>query len=209
MSENTPMIEIIRNGPIKVFDLTDLTNIDGEALPTKPRMSLCRCGRSKRKPKCDGTHLKIGFTDEKDPGRVPDKPDHYEGENLTVHDNRGVCSHRGNCTKNAPSVFNKEREPWVDPDGMDAEEALKVIETCPSGALSYTKDGVLHRNYDRKPGITVVSKGPYDVVGYIALKDDDGNKPESPEHYTLCRCGHSKNKPFCSGQHLYVKDLED
>lgn len=31
------------------------------------------------------------------------------------------------------------------------------------------------------------------------MKDDQRNKPESKEHYTLCRCGESENKPFCDG----------
>ena len=30
------------------------------------------------------------------------------------------------------------------------------------------------------------------------------NEGASREHYSLCRCGHSQNKPFCSGMHYYV-----
>jgi hypothetical protein len=87
---------------------------------------------------------------------------------------------------------------------MPSDEAAAVIETCPSGALSYTRDGKLHKDYDREPGIIVFKDGPYDVVGNIDFVDPDENKPECKEHYALCRCGKSKNKPFCNGQHWDV-----
>jgi CDGSH-type Zn-finger protein/ferredoxin len=168
-------------------------------------MTLCRCGGSNSKPFCDGTHLKNGFVDKKEDGRVQDNLDTYEGKKLTIHDNRGVCSHRGYCTDNAPKVFRMKVEPWIDPDTQDTDDTTKVIRTCPSGALSYTKDGKLSKDWDRESAIIISKDGPYDVVGYVELKDPDDNKAESKEHYTLCRCGHSKNKPFCDGKHWYVK----
>ena len=203
--EKNPTIIITPKGPYLVKNLTNLKNSKGEDLRADPAMALCRCGGSNNKPYCDGTHMKIGLTDPKEPDRVPDKMDTYEGKNITIHDNRGVCSHRGHCTDNAPKVFRMGVEPWIDPDAQDAEETEKVIKTCPSGALSYTKDGLLSKDWDNEDGIIVSKDGPYDVQGYVELEDPDGSTPESKEHYTLCRCGHSKNKPFCSGQHWYVK----
>ena len=97
-----------------------------------------------------------------------------------------------------------KQEPWIDPDGADVDEIIRVIRMCPSGALSYSIDGVLHDSVDREQGVTVTKDGPYDVVGGIELDDPEGNRPGSKEHYTLCRCGSSKNKPFCSGEHWYV-----
>jgi CDGSH-type Zn-finger protein len=205
MSEEKPTIEPTKNGPYMVKNLTNLKNSRGETITTKPVMMLCRCGGSKNKPFCDGTHVKKGFTDEKEDDRVPDKLDDYKGKKITIHDNRGVCAHRGYCTDNAPTVFRSGKEPWIDPDGADAEETKKVIKTCPSGALSYTKDGILYKDQDREPAITTSKDGPYDVVGGPELKDPSGSSTESKEHYTLCRCGGSKNKPFCDGQHWYIK----
>jgi CDGSH-type Zn-finger protein len=205
MSDDDPIIKPIKNGPFQVKNLTDLKRENGETIGTKPLMILCRCGGSSNKPFCDNTHSKIGFTDEKEADREPDRMDNYQGRVLTIHDNRGVCAHRGYCTDNAPKVFLMDTEPWVDPDGMEPDEACAVIDTCPSGALSFTRDGVLHKDHDRKPEIIVMNNGPYDVVGGPEFIDPDGDKPESKEHYTLCRCGKSKNMPFCNGQHWNVE----
>ncbi len=203
--EKKPTIEPTRNGPFLVKDLQNFKNSKNQDVEAKPVMTLCRCGGSNNKPFCDGTHIKNSFSDKKEDDRAKDKMETYEGEKITIHDNRGVCSHRGYCTDNAPKVFRMETEPWIDPDAQDPDETTKVIKTCPSGALSYTKDGKLSKDWDRKPAINISKDGPYDIVGYIELKDPDGNESESKEHYTLCRCGHSKNKPFCDGQHWSVK----
>ena len=80
---------------------------------------------------------------------------------------------------------------------------------CPSGALSYTKDGVLYKDQDREPAITIEKNGPYCIVGGIDLNDPKGSKPESKEHYALCRCGASKNKPFCTGEHRDIHFEDD
>jgi len=186
------------------YNVSDLKNSKGEQLKAKPIMALCRCGGSENKPFCDGTHMNLGFNDRKDPNRVPDRLDEYEGKNIIIHDNRGVCSHAGDCTDNSPKVFNMDDEPWIHPDADEANTTVKTIRGCPSGALSYTKDGKLYKDLDREPSITVSKDGPYRIVGNIKLQDPDGNTPESKEHYTLCRCGASKNKPFCSGAHRDV-----
>jgi truncated hemoglobin YjbI len=98
------------------------------------------------------------------------------------------------------------------------DEIIRAVRDCPSGALSYAIDGVEMRNqvdWDnrREPAIEVSKDGPYRVSGGIALRMSDGadvsrNAGASYEHYALCRCGHSQNKPFCSGMHWYV-DFRD
>ena len=60
-------------------------------------------------------------------------------------------------------------------------------------------------NLDKELGIIIRKNGPFSVVGGPELKDTDGNNPESHEHYSLCRCGGSKNKPFCDGTHYKIK----
>jgi hypothetical protein len=100
-------------------------------------------------------------------------------------------------------------EPWIDPDGAQVEEIIEAVKRCPSGALSYSIDGVERRDQDRESMITVSKDGPYLVTGRVELEGESRAEGASEEHYTLCRCGASKNKPFCDGTHWYVKFTDD
>ena len=204
-----PIIEPLINGALLVKNLKDLRNSKGARIETRPVMSLCRCGKSGNKPFCDGTHQKIGFGSNKAEDRVPDRVDTYTGKRITIYDNRCICSRAGYCTKYSPAIFNDEKEPWIAPDADDPEKTARTIRMCPSGALSYTKDGVHYKDQDRQPAITVAKNGPHYVVGGIELNDPLGPKHESKEHYTLCRCGASKNKPFCNGAHGDIEFKDD
>jgi CDGSH-type Zn-finger protein/truncated hemoglobin YjbI len=205
-------IQSALNGPYLVTNVDTLLNWLGELLPTRPQMALCRCGGSANKPFCDGTHARIGFTAQKDPKRVPDRRDAYVGTAITVLDNRGICAHSGFCTDRLNTVFHVGEEPFATPNGARMDEIIRAVRACPSGALSYALGGTEIRDgvdQARPPAIEVSKDGPYRLTGNIALKDGRGNdEPRnigaSREHYSLCRCGHSQNKPFCSGMHWYV-----
>jgi CDGSH-type Zn-finger protein len=184
--------------------IPEIRKSNGESYPETPGMALCRCGGSGKKPFCDGTHKKIGFSDAKQTDGALDKRLNYAGGKITIHDNRGICAHAGHCTDNLASVFKLNKEPWIDPDGASAQEIMETIKKCPSGALSYTVDGVEHRDQDRKPMITITKNGPYAVTGDIELADQPRGEEASSEHYALCRCGGSKNKPFCDGTHWHI-----
>jgi CDGSH-type Zn-finger protein len=58
-------IELIKDGPLVVKGVTQFRNSRGEVIPVQETMYLCRCGGSKNKPFCDGTHKKNGFKDDK------------------------------------------------------------------------------------------------------------------------------------------------
>lgn len=48
--------------------------------------------------------------------------------------------------------------------------------------------------------------GPLIVLGAVQIVDHLGNAftlPTGKEGVALCRCGHSKTKPFCDGSHRY------
>jgi len=198
-------IEATKNGPLMATDISCFKTSKEETVKTSSPMALCRCGGSKRKPFCDGTHFKIGFNSDKLAGRQPDRVDDYQGTEITIHDNRGVCSHAGYCTDNLASVFRMRQEPWIDPNGAKVEEIIRVVRMCPSGALSFTINGKKHDSLERESSIKLSKDGPYKVAGGISLIDSAGSNPQSSEHYTLCRCGGSKNKPFCDGTHWYIK----
>jgi CDGSH-type Zn-finger protein/truncated hemoglobin YjbI len=192
-------IDVATNGPYLVTNPSKITNWLGEPIQTFPQMALCRCGQSATKPLCDGSHARIGFSGDKDPARVPDQQDTYEGVQVTVLDNRGVCAHSGLCTDRLPAVFRVGEEPFVAPSGGRADEIVRAVRACPSGALGYAIDGLKGPAPQREPAIEVSKDGPYRITGGIPLDGDD-----SREHYSLCRCGHSRNKPICSGMHYYV-----
>jgi CDGSH-type Zn-finger protein/truncated hemoglobin YjbI len=208
-------VRCAHNGPYLVTNAERLRNWLGEELPVAPQMALCRCGESRLKPTCDGACASNGFSDKKDPKRVRDKRDTYEGQQLTVYDNRGICQHSGFCTDRLNTVFHTEGDPFVTPSGGRMDEIIRAVRDCPSGALSYAIDGVEARaavDWDgrREPAIEASKDGPYRITGGIPLADHHGEpvaraSGSSLEHYALCRCGHSQNKPFCSGMHWYIE----
>ncbi len=185
----------------------------GIATRTAPQLALCRCGASAVKP-CDGTCHANGFSDAKDPARVPDRRDTYHGQQVTVFDNRGICQHSGYCSDRLPDVFRTDNDPFVAPSGGRMDEIVRAARDCPSGALSYAlggREARAHVDWDgqRPAAIEITADGPYRVTGRIPLAGPDGEpvahaQGSSAEHYALCRCGHSRNKPFCSGMHWYV-----
>ncbi|MBV8244694.1 MAG: CDGSH iron-sulfur domain-containing protein [Candidatus Eremiobacteraeota bacterium] len=192
------------DGPYIVRNLHKLTNSKGETLNVRPILALCRCGGSNLKPYCDGTHARIGFMSAKSPERTPDRLDRYEAAEIVVLDNRGTCCHFGNCTDHLPSVFHHEGEPFVTPEGAPADAIVDIVRACPSGALGYIKDGTVYEGEPREPEIYVAANASYYVRGGIELEGEAMNAGALREHYALCRCGHSKNKPFCDGSHWWV-----
>ncbi len=217
-SQLEPSIELERDGPYLVTNVEDLRDWLGCALPARPQMALCRCGASASKPICDGSHADTGFRDAKSPDRVPDRRETYVGQQLTILDNRGICQHSGLCTDRLASVFDAGGDPFVHPSGGRMDEIIRAVRDCPSGALSYAVDGVEGRDDvdhhgARAARIEVTRDGPYRITGAITLREPIGEpvareEGASEEHYALCRCGQSQNKPFCSGMHWYV-DFRD
>ncbi len=203
-SEKKPTITPSQNGPYLVKGVKNVANQKG-TIETKETMALCRCGGSANKPFCDGTHAKIGFSSAKLKGRVEDNRENYEGKKITIHDNRGICAHAGRCTDGLAKVFRLNEEPWIHPDATSPEEIIATIQKCPSGALSYSIDEVEHRDRDGEPAIFVAPNGPYVVSGGPELVDTPRAEGASTEHFTMCRCGGSKNKPFCDGTHWHIK----
>jgi CDGSH-type Zn-finger protein len=233
IKKEKPKIMPLPNGPYYLLNdmkpkiVENLQNSKGEPLFTVSGVALCRCGASNNKPFCDGTHGTIGFSSEnkgaendgsgeKKNNVIKDKRKDYAGKKITVHDNRRICSHAAECVNNLPSVFRLNSRPWIDPDSANAEEIINTIGKCPSGALSYSIDGIEHRDqYERAPTVTVSKDGPYLITGGIELIGGNANNiiqfgdGASKEHYTLCRCGASNNKPFCDGMHKVINFKDD
>ena len=205
-----PKIACLPNGPYYLLnDMTptavpNLRRASGEACASVRGVALCRCGGSQNKPFCDGTHGSNGFRDDNQADPAKDRREAYVGKDITIFDNRALCAHAAHCTEQLPSVFRYGSEPWIDPDGASVPDIIALIRKCPSGALSYAIDGIEGAPPPRAPMVTVAANGPYEITGGIELMGVERGEGASSEHYTLCRCGASKNKPFCDGSHWSV-----
>ena len=102
-----------------------------------------------------------------------------------------------------PSVLDPKKRPWINPEGASSEKIMQHIDRCPSGALSYYRNDQPEPtppHHDNAPHITVSSNGPLVIKGPVLIELLDGSTKEV-EKTALCRCGASKNKPFCDGSH--------
>ena len=208
MGGNTVTIKSAPDGPYIVKELAQFSSRKG-AIECKQAMGLCRCGQSANKPFCDGTHKNIGFSSEKLLDPAADHLDSYESKNITVHDNRSICAHAGYCTDGLPSVFRHRQEPFVDADGASAEEIIDIIKQCPSGALTYSVEDAPETIEISDASIFVAPNGPYVVKGKVELVETPRSKGASETNLTLCRCGASKNKPYCDGSHWEIEFTDD
>jgi CDGSH-type Zn-finger protein len=206
----TPKLACLPNGPYYLIHdaspqlVPNLYRESGEPCASVRGIALCRCGGSARKPFCDGTHARIGFKDENTADRSQNRRVAYEGRRITIYDNRAICAHAGICTDKLKSVFRMHAEPWIDADGASAKDIMATIERCPSGALSYAVNGKEAAPPSRPPKVVATNHGPYAVSGGVELMQVEFGDGASREHYTLCRCGASANKPFCDGSHWRV-----
>jgi CDGSH-type Zn-finger protein len=202
-----PKIAALTNGPYYLFQSLEATPVahlqrpSGEPCVTARGVALCRCGGSKKKPFCDGTHSSNGFSSANSADPSGNRRQSYVGKGITIFDNRALCAHAGICTDRLKNVFRYGSEPWIDADGAAVREVVDTIGRCPSGALSYSIDGVEAPAAPREPMVTVTDNGPYSINGGVELMGVPFGDGASKEHYTLCRCGQSKNKPFCDGSH--------
>jgi CDGSH-type Zn-finger protein len=191
------------NGPLQAERIRALKNDRGETIDTGESIFLCRCGASKNKPYCDGSHGAVGFSGKrKRKGKGP--PSEFAGKELTVVDDFSICAHAGACVDGAPGTFfTKEAGRRVShPDASPSEQVIATIRQCPSGSLLYKLRGKLVDGYFTETDVRVEKDGPYHVHR-AKLKGEA--RPATEDHYTLCRCGASLNKPFCDGTHADIK----
>jgi CDGSH-type Zn-finger protein/uncharacterized Fe-S cluster protein YjdI len=129
---------------------------------------------------------------------VVDGVEHIEGKKLTLVYEGKKCIHARFCVTGAPGVFLANvKGPWIHPDAMSVEGLVEIAHACPSGAIRYErKDGAADEKAPPVNLIAVREAGPYAVRGDILLDGEPANY-----RATLCRCGASKNKPYCDGSH--------
>src|SRR5512136_35900 len=180
---------------------------EGGRYPVPETYSLCRCGRSKTRPFCDGSHVKAHFNGTETASRVPylDRAEWTEGPDIRLSDAPGFCSHARFCVR-GEGIWDLIEQSG---DEEARKTALEMAANCHSGRLVV---------WDRRTGkpiepafekaIGLVEgpvggmQGPLWVRGGIPVVAVDGFPYEVRNRVTLCRCGKSGNKPFCDGAHL-------
>lgn len=204
-----PKISPVEDGPLVVENPPTITGDYDVDAAGKPKLALCRCGASSNKPYCDGTHSKVGFASAPDHSNLRNAAVDYTGDvdgaTVTISYTPVLCTHAAQCQARAKDVFNPTSKPWIRPENGTLEHILDVIAACPSGALRVSVGEVPAQHMTTgEVEIEVERHGPYHVKN-VALDADFNGVGASRAKYSLCRCGMSKNKPFCDGTHHDAK----
>jgi len=188
--------------------------VPGESFPRQEQYALCRCGHSKSKPYCDGSHKKVGFDGTEAAAsreRYLDGAEEIDGPTLTLTDKESLCAFGRFCDAQG-KIWNRVTEAGAE----SAEVVRREARHCPGGRL------VAWRRETREPieptyppSIVLVEDPSQGVSGGILLRGGiplvgaDGFRYEVRNRVALCRCGASRNKPFCDGSHASVKFRDD
>ena len=212
-------ITVSKNGPylvsgeVPIAEQTIVTDDAGDSVgwrqgkeyDPKSICALCRCGHSKNKPYCDGSHVKAGFDGTETASRAPyrEQARTMEGPAIVLTDAEDLCA--------AARFCDRARGIWAlvhDSDDPESKQiAIQEAKDCPSGRLVvWNEDGTpIEPTFE--PSIGVVEgpeigvQGPLWVRGGIPVVSNDGTTYEVRNRVTLCRCGRSRNMPFCDGSH--------
>lgn len=122
-----------------------------------------------------------------------------KSESVTIEFDSARCIHSRNCVLAHPDVFvpNVVGE-WIHPERATPAEALEIAHNCPSGAIQ-----------SKRPDRSSMEKAP--IVNLVHIRENGPLAFHAPLtvagvdegfRLTLCRCGASKNKPFCDQSHI-------
>ncbi len=224
---NEKRIVIVKDGPYLVFGtvplIEELMCTVGEHREYKPgrdlaqaqTYALCRCGRTKTPPFCDGEHQHYGFdgTETADRRSFAERAEMFTGPTLDLLDDQR-CAYARFCHRMGSEV-------WTLTEGSDdptvREEAIKASQECPTGRLVHLDKEQSNRELEPQlePEISVLQdgekgcSGPLYVKGGIPLISADGTEYELRNRYALCRCGESHTMPFCDAAHINFQFQDD
>lgn len=192
-----PQITILPDGPIQIRDAGSV-QFCGQSVAVEGDLYLCRCGQSRNAPFCDGSHRTAGFqgTSAAPPtGEVRV----WEGRTLRTRFNTAACMHVLYC-----KPLNALRERELAGDDAAAEEIVRVVRSCPSGALTHEAKGdqaaPAQEALDSTIDIDIMEGGEVRVKAAFDINvPRPAHQPE--DRATLCRCGQSASKPWCDGRH--------
>lgn len=127
----------------------------------------------------------------------------YVTDAITVTFDPTRCIHAAECIRTAPAVFDSRRRRWIRPELGDPELIATAVHHCPTGALSYALPDGNGESADAS-SIRPARDGPLYLRGEIRVETEDGRVIAEGVRMALCRCGATKNAPFCDGSHRAV-----
>ncbi|OIV35952.1 iron-binding protein [Mangrovactinospora gilvigrisea] len=217
-------VEVTEDGPYRVTGGVPLSRqqivADGEgqsvgwregerfsAEQAGPEYWLCRCGHSSNKPFCDGTHERIGFDGTEAPtARIgyAEQAVEQDGPEVALTDAQRLCAFARFCDAYG-QVWNLVEQPG------GGRMTVREAQACPGGRLvAWDPERGEALEPELPPSIGVIGDpqqgvaGPLWVRGGIAVDGVDGRPYEVRNRVALCRCGASRNKPFCDGSHASI-----
>jgi CDGSH-type Zn-finger protein len=215
-----PRIKVRKDGPylvtggVPLFKVTigvdesgdSVEWIEGDTVPAGDQYTLCRCGRSGRKPFCDGSHADMAFdgTETAERGAYMDRAAVLEGPGVRVTDVVDLCSEARYCAAGEGlwNMMDATDDPEV------ADRVIRQASLCPAGRyVAWDAASGVAYEPDLEPSIGLIEdpqlgvSGGLWVRGSIPIESSDGFTYEVRNRQTLCRCGQSGNKPFCDGTH--------
>lgn len=141
--------------------------------------------------------------------------DYTNGE-ITVFWRPKDCIHATTCFRELRSVFDPAKRPWVNMKGASTEEIIKIVDLCPTDALTYKYNNAAPKNEKKQEAvkedekikeqqtttqIKVMRDGPLVVRGEFTTTGADGTLLKKMKIASFCRCGQSLKMPYCDGTH--------
>lgn len=125
----------------------------------------------------------------------------YEADGVLVTFDPNVCIHSAICIRSLPAVFDVSEKRWIRPEQATVDEVAATVAKCPSGALQIVRAGsVSPRGAPSTVEVTVRPNGPLVVRGLVHVIKESGEEVDK-DTCAFCRCGGTKNAPFCDGTH--------
>lgn len=220
------LIRIMENGPYFVSRNVHLDQIaiesdsqgvglgwgDGEYYHPEGDYYLCRCGHSKKKPFCDGSHITVHFVGQEVAALTPyeESATRLQGPELTLLDQENLCAGARFCTR-GKTIWHH----ILHTDKLGYKKlAIYEATLCPSGRLTVVRENGEKIEPALAARISLIQdparncRGPLFVQGGLPIEGADGRRYEVRNRVTLCRCGASRNMPFCDGNHLHCPHMK-
>ena len=134
----------------------------------------------------------------------------YTNGEITVYWRPSECIHATYCYSELIEVFNPRKRPWINMQGASTEEIIKIVNKCPTDALTYKWNKDIEKEQGMPAGkkepeisteIKIMENGPMIIRGNFKIIGTDGEELGQMRVATICRCGQSDNLPYCDGKH--------